>query len=225
MLNLRPGGGVGSGTLRLKADQAAQNIHWRKIRPRPLVWGELRLDSADNGGPSMFTPGMCFKHQTTITITTLTALRYYMAAWSPGLVINTVRWPPAPGEAASVVRARPDWASVFAQGSETNVWRDTGSWCLMSRGWGQVRCDQWRGAGHPGSRADCQDDPRDVMMTRDKYADTKADDNDTPHCFTQMNSICWVITQPQHAINFQSRRLVYSRTQYWHTQIHFQHRP
>lgn len=52
-------GGRGS-----KTEKATQNIHWRKMCPRPPVWSELGTgQAAGQWWLSMFTPGMCFKHQ------------------------------------------------------------------------------------------------------------------------------------------------------------------
>ena len=225
--------GRGEGGHSSKTEKATQNIHWRKMCPRPLVWSEVRW----TGGGQW--PGYQCLHQecvsnirATITITTLTASQQYNLA-SPdtkshkhGQVRRGLR-PLTPG---------PQWSGP-GQTLCLCLFRDRrqmsgGAWhhepeCLMSRGWGHVT-RVWPGGGAAGVTSRLSgiivtcDDHVTWWHGGDKYADTKAD-NDTPRCFTQMNSICWSITQPQHAINFQSWRLVYSRKQYWHTQIHFQY--
>ena len=123
--------------------------------------------------------------------------------------------------AASVVSVsvRPDLVSLFVQGisDKSLAVRDIRAQesDVTRLGSCDARCDQGAGGGAVGVSSGLSGMILvTIVMTRDKYADTMADDNYTPHCFTQMNSICWSITQPQHAINFQSWRLVYSRTQY-----------
>ena len=206
-------------------------------RPLGLVWSEPGTGQAGGQwlGYQCLHQECVSNSRATITITTLTALQ--LLPGQPGArsdkhhqVNPGLRQQPGvPGVmAASVVSVsvRPDWVSLFVQriSDESLAVRDIraresdvtrlGSWCEVWPG---------AGGGAPGVSSGLSGMILVTVMTRDKYADTMADDNYTPHCFTQMNSICWSITQPQHAINFQSWRLVYSRTQYWHTQIHFQY--
>ena len=190
--------------------------------PRPLVWSEVSWTLGRRGTMarlSMFTPGMCFKHRSnnhnynsnSITTINLASDKHHQQrpeAPDPGVPSGQARL------CVSVCSEIGDKCLAVCDIMSPSVWCHEAEVTWPG-------CD--RGAGQPGSPADCLDVWwSGDMMTRDKYADTKAD-NDPPRCFTQMNSICWSITQPQHAINFQSWRLVYSRKQYWHTQIHFQY--
>ena len=108
-------GGRGS-----KTEKATQNIHWRKMCPRPPVWSELGTgQAAGQWWLSMFTPGMCFKHQSnnhnynTNSITTIKPNKHYLRPSAPG--------PGSPGMMVTSL-VRPDSVSLFVQRWETNVW-------------------------------------------------------------------------------------------------------
>ena len=154
----------------------------------------------DNAGYQCLHQECVSNIRATITITTLTASQQYnltnMARW------GLRPWPRVPGDDGDISGQARLCVSVCSE---------IGDKCLAGRDIRARVSDVTRprsrdqGAGQLGSPADCLG--WSELMCHD---DTRLADNYTPRCFTQMNSICWSITQPQHAINFQSWRLVYS---------------
>ena len=227
--------GRGEGGHSSKTEKATQNIHWRKMCPRPLVWCEPGTGQAG----AQWLGYQCLHQEcvsnsnnhnyNTSTITTIA----WPAPSSEWQTSSGESWPEAAsawcpggdGIISGQCSVRPDWVSLFVQGisDKSLAVRDIRALLSDVTRSCDARCDQGAGGGAAGVSGGLSGIILvTIVMTWDKYAATMADDNDTPHCFTQMNSICWSITQPQHVINFQSWRLVYSRTQYWHTQLHFQ---
>ena len=180
-------GGRGS-----KTEKATQNIHWRKMCPRPPVWSELGTgQAAGQWWLSMFTPGMCFKHWSnnhnynTNSITTICPDKHGQVS------------PEAPGPRGWW------WHHWSGQTLCLCLFRDGRQ--MSGSGWHHVTSEPgWPGGGAAGVTSGLSG-----MIWADVSRWHQAADNYTPRCFTQMNSICWSITQPQHAINFQSWRLVY----------------
>ena len=223
----------GRGATALRQRRQHKTFIGEKCAPGPWSGVSRALDMLGHNGWAINVYTRNVFQTATITITTLTPLQLLpdqLRAQSdkhhqvnPGLRQHQ---PGVPGMmAASVASVRPDWVSLFVQGisDKSLAVRDIRALLSDVTRSCDARCDQGAGGGAAGVSGGLSGMILvTIVMTWDKYAATMADDNDTPHCFTQMNSICWSITQPQHVINFQSWRLVYSRTQYWHTQLHFQ---
>ena len=139
----------------------------------------------DNGGYQCLHQECVSNIRATITITTLTASQQYnLANMAPGP--RRWWWHHWSGQTLCLC--------LFRVGRQ-----------MSGSGWHHVTSEPgWPGGGAAGVTSGLSG-----MIWAHVSRWHQAADNYTPQCFTQMNSICWSITQPQHAINFQSWRLVY----------------
>ena len=191
----------GRGVLGRARDREDKTFIGEKCVKSPWPWERCEVSRAPGSGGtmvglSMFTPGMCFKHQQQ---SQLQHQHHYRDTAAPGTQVS----PGTSGQARLCV--------VFVQrqmsGGETchDITRVSES-DVASVGSDVRRCD--RGRGTRGHWDIVWDHPRQDYDDTGQIFGHKGWNNYTLRCFTQMNSICCSITLPQHAINFRSCRLV-----------------
>ena len=158
-----------------KTEKATQNIHWRKMCPRPSVWSELGTGQAGGQwlGYQCLHQECVSNSRATITITTLTALQ--VLPGQPGarsdkhhqVKPEAAAWRPrGDGSISGQCECEARLGVSICSGNLRQ--KSSGAWHQSPRVWcheaGVMWCEVWPGGGGRSSRGQQRivwDDPRD----------------------------------------------------------------